>query len=316
MEYRKLGSTGLMVSPITFGGNVFGWTIDEAQSFKMLDAFTGAGFNFIDTADTYSRWMPGNKGGESEMIIGNWLKKNGKRNEVIIATKVGGDMGSGKRDLSANHIKSGVNESLKRLQTDYIDLYQAHYDDLDTSVEETMIAFNELIKEGKVRYIGVSNLSAQRIKESNDFAHKQGLQPYISLQPLYNLYDREKFETEYLKMAIEENLSVLPYYALASGFLSGKYRNEADFEKSTRGKGIGKYLNDRGLRILKAMDVVASEQGVTLSGIALAWLMHKPSVTSAIASVTNDQQMQQLINAARIELNNKQRSLLDEASRY
>lgn len=316
MENRKLANSDLKISPITFGGNVFGWTLDEEQSFKILDGFIGAGFNCIDTADTYARWVPGNKGGESETIIGNWLKKTGKRKDVIISTKVGGDVGSGKKDPSKEHIKQGSDDSLKRLQTDYIDLYQAPYDDLETPVAEIMTAFNDLIKEGKVRYIGASNLSAERIKESNDFARKNGLQPYISLQPLYNLYERQKFENEYLKLVVEEEMAVLPYYSLASGFLTGKYRSEADFEKSTRGKSVGKFLNDRGKRILKAMDLVADEQGVALSEIALAWLMHKPSVTSPIASVTNDKQLQQLINSTRIELNNKQRSVLDEASRY
>ena len=316
MENRKLANSDLMISPITFGGNVFGWTLDEEQSFKILDGFIGAGFNCIDTADTYARWVPGNKGGESETIIGNWLKKTGKRKDIIISTKVGGDVGSGKKDLSKNHIKQGVEDSLKRLQTDYIDLYQAHYDDLETPVAEIMTAFNDLIKEGKVRYIGASNLSAERIKESNDFARKNDLQPYVSLQPLYNLYERQKFESEYLKVVVEEEMAVLPYYSLASGFLTGKYRSEADFEKSTRGKSVGKFLNERGKRILKAMDLVAEEQGVALSEIALSWLMHKPSVTSPIASVTNDKQLQQLINSIRIELNNKQRSVLDEASRY
>lgn len=316
MENRKLANSDLMISPITFGGNVFGWTLDEEQSFKILDGFIGAGFNCIDTADTYARWVPGNKGGESETIIGNWLKKTGKRKDIIISTKVGGDVGSGKKDLSKNHIKQGVEDSLKRLQTDYIDLYQAHYDDLETPVAEIMTAFNDLIKEGKVRYIGASNLSAERIKESNDFARKNDLQPYVSLQPLYNLYERQKFESEYLKVVVEEEMAVLPYYSLASGFLTGKYRSEADFEKSTRGKSVGKFLNERGKRILKAMDLVAEEQGVALSEIALSWLMHKPSITSPIASVTNDKQLQQLINSIRIELNNKQRSVLDEASRY
>ena len=316
MEYRKLSNTDLMISPITFGGNVFGWTLDEEQSFIILDGFIGAGFNCIDTADTYARWVPGNKGGESETIIGNWLKKTGKRKDVVISTKVGGDIGSGKKDLSKNHIKQGAEDSLKRLQTDYIDLYQAHYDDLETPVAEIMTAFNDLIKEGKVRYIGASNLSAERIKESNDFARKNGFQPYVSLQPLYNLYERQKFENEYLKMVVAEEMAVLPYYSLASGFLTGKYRSEADFEKSTRGKSVGKFLNERGKRILKAMDLVADEQGVALSEIAVAWLMHKPSVTSPIASVTNDKQLKQLINSTRIELNNKQRSILDEASRY
>jgi aryl-alcohol dehydrogenase-like predicted oxidoreductase len=317
MEKRKLGKSELLVSTLMFGGNVFGWTIDEKESFKILDSFVDAGFNFIDTADTYSRWVPGNKGGESETIIGNWMKKNGKRKEVLIATKLGGDVGKGKKDLSAQYIKEASEASLKRLQTDHIDLYQTHYDDLDTPVEETMTALNELIKEGKVRYIGASNLSAERIKASNEFARKNNLQPYISLQPLYNLYDRQKLEHEYLKLVTEEDLAVLPYYALASGFLSGKYRNENDLQKSARGEGIGKkYLNERGYTILSAMDKVAAEQKVPLSEIAIAWLLQKPFITSAIVSATNEKQLQELINATNLKLTNEQMKELDGASEY
>lgn len=317
MEKRKLGKSELLVSTLMFGGNVFGWTIDEKESFKILDSFVDAGFNFIDTADTYSRWVPGNKGGESETIIGNWMKKTGKRKEVLIATKLGGDVGKGKKDLSAQYVKEASEASLKRLQTDHIDLYQTHYDDLDTPVEETMTALNELIKEGKVRYIGASNLSAERIKASNEFARKNNLQPYISLQPLYNLYDRQKFEHEYLKLVTEEDLAVLPYYALASGFLSGKYRNENDLQKSARGEGIGKkYLNERGYTILSAMDKVAAEQKVPLSEVAIAWLLQKPFITSAIVSATNEKQLQELINATNLKLTNEQMKELDDASEY
>lgn len=317
MEKRKLGKSELLVSTLMFGGNVFGWTIDEKESFKILDSFVDAGFNFIDTADTYSRWVPGNKGGESETIIGNWMKKTGKRKEVLIATKLGGDVGKGKKDLSAQYVKEASEASLKRLQTDHIDLYQTHYDDLDTPVEETMTALNQLIKEGKVRYIGASNLSAERIKASNEFARKNNLQPYISLQPLYNLYDRQKFEHEYLKLVTEEDLAVLPYYALASGFLSGKYRNENDLQKSARGEGIGKkYLNERGYTILSAMDKIAAEQKVPLSEIAIAWLLQKPFITSAIVSATNEKQLQELINATNLKLTNEQMKELDDASEY
>jgi aryl-alcohol dehydrogenase-like predicted oxidoreductase len=317
MEKRKLGKSELLVSTLMFGGNVFGWTMNENESFKILDSFVDAGFNFIDTADTYSRWVPGNKGGESETIIGNWMKKNGKRKEVLIATKLGGDVGKGKKDLSAQYVKEASEASLKRLQTDHIDLYQTHYDDLDTPVEETMTALNELIKEGKVRYIGASNLSAERIKASNEFARKNNLQPYISLQPLYNLYDRQKFEHEYLKLVTEEDLAVLPYYALASGFLSGKYRSENDLQKSARGEGIGKkYLNERGYTILSAMDKIAAEQKVPLSEIAIAWLLQKPFITSAIVSATNEKQLQELINATNLKLTNEQMKELDDASEY
>lgn len=314
-DKRKIGNSDLLVSPLTFGGNVFGWTLNEQASFKILDDFIGAGFNFIDTADTYSRWVPGNKGGESETIIGNWLTKNGKRKAVIIATKVGGDMGSGKKDLSAKHIKDAAEASLKRLRTDYIDLYQSHYDDAETSVEETMTAFNELIKEGKVRYIGASNLSAERIKASNDFTRKNNLAGYVSLQPFYNLYDRQKFENEYLKLVQDESLAVLPYYSLASGFLTGKYRSEADLNKSKRGEGIKKkYLNERGWRILAAMDEVAEEQNVQLSQIAIAWLLHKPFITSAIASSTKVKQLSELTQATTLKLTDSQISMLDSVS--
>jgi aryl-alcohol dehydrogenase-like predicted oxidoreductase len=316
MEKRKLGESDLMISPLTFGGNVFGWTLDEKKSFEVLDAFADAGFNFIDTADSYSRWVPGNHGGESETIIGNWLKKNGNRKDIIIATKLGSDMGDGKKGLSAKYIKQAVEASLKRLQTDYIDLYQSHYDDPETPVSETMTAFNELIKEGKVLYIGASNLSAERIKESNDFARENNLQPYVSLQPLYNLYSRKEFEDEYLQLATGEPLGVIPYYSLASGFLTGKYRNEADLNKSPRGQGIKKYLDERGLRILAAMDKVAAEQNVPLSQIAIAWLLHKPYISSAIASATSGKQLSELINATTLQLSIEQMQQLDKASAY
>ena len=313
-DKRKLGTSELLVSSLTFGGNVFGWTINEQQSFKLLDHYFSSGLNFIDTADTYSKWVPGNKGGESETIIGNWLKKIGKRKDLIIATKVGGDLGENKKGLSSRHIKEAVEASLKRLNTDYIDLYQSHYDDVEVPVAETMTALNELIKEGKVRYIGASNLSAERIKESNDFARKNNLATYISLQPLYNLYDSQKFENQYLKLITDESLAVIPYYSLASGFLTGKYRNEADLSKSQRGHGIKKYLNERGWRILAAMDHVADEQNVQLSQIAIAWLLHKPFVTSAIASSTKEEQLDELIQATTLKLTDSQISKLDSAS--
>lgn len=311
---KELGNSALLVSPITFGGNVFGWTLNEQESFKILDAFINSGFNFIDTADTYSTWVPANQGGESETIIGNWLTKNGKRADVVIATKVGGGMGGNKKGLSAKYIKEAAEASLKRLGTDYIDLYQSHYDDPGTPVSETMAAFNELVKEGKVRYIGASNLSAERIKESNNFARKNNLAPYISLQPLYNLYDRQKFESQYLKLAREESLAVIPYYSLASGFLTGKYRSEADLSKSQRGQGIKKYLNERGLRILAVMDAVAAEQNVQLSQIAIAWLLHKPSVTSAIASATTANQLGELTRAVNLKFTDDQIGKLDSIS--
>ncbi len=313
---RELGTSGLWVSPLVFGGNVFGWTLNESASFKMLDAFVDAGFNFIDTADSYSRFVPGNRGGESETIIGNWLKKSGKRKDVIIATKLGSDMGDGKKGLGAGYMKQEVEASLKRLGTDYIDLYQSHHDDPQTPVSETMTAFNDLIREGKVRCIGASNLSAERIKASNDFARANNLAPYVSLQPLYNLYDRHKFETEYAELVQNESLAVIPYYALASGFLSGKYRSEADLNKSKRGRGVKKYLNERGFRILAAMDAVAEEQNVPVSEIAIAWLLHKPLITSPIASATGEQQLSELIHATTLKLNAAQMALLDRAGAF
>lgn len=311
---KKLGNSALLVSPLTFGGNVFGWTLNEQESFKILDVFIGNGFNFIDTADTYSNWVAGNIGGESESIIGNWLTKNGKRADMVIASKVGGGMGDNKKGLSAKYIKEAAEASLKRLGTDYIDLYQSHYDDPGTPVSVTMAAFNELITAGKVRYIGASNLSAERIKESNDFARKNNLAPYISLQPLYNLYDRQKFENQYLKIVVEESLAVIPYYSLASGFLTGKYRSEANLSKSLRGKGIKKYLDERGLKILTAMDEVAAEQNAQLSQTAIAWLLQKPTVTSAIASATTVKQLSELALAVNLKLTDDQMRKLDSAS--
>lgn len=313
---RTLGTSDLRVSPIAFGGNVFGWTLDQQQSFRMLDAFVAAGFNFIDTADTYSTWVPGNQGGESETIIGRWLKLRGRRDDVVIATKLGGDMGDGKKGLGARYIPQAVDASLKRLGTDYIDLYQSHYDDPETPVEEIMEAFNALIESGKVRHIGASNLPAGRIVQSNRYAAENGLQGYISLQPLYNLYDRQKFETEYLPTVEAESLAVITYYALASGFLSGKYRGEADFGKSPRGGGMKKYLDERGFRILKALDRVSAETGAPAAQLALAWQLHKPAVTAPIASATTDKQLQDLAAAASLPLTREQLALLDKASAY
>ena len=313
-DKRTLGKSDLQVSPIAFGGNVFGWTLDEQQSFRILDEFADAGFNFIDTADTYSTWVSDNKGGESETIIGHWIRQRGKRDDLIIATKLGGDMGADKKGLSAKYIREAVEASLKRLGTDYVDLYQAHYDDLDTPTAETIEAFNRLIEEGKVRYIGASNLSAARIAESNQYARENGLQGYVSLQPLYNLYDRQKFETEYLPVVQSESLAVLSYYALASGFLSGKYRNEGDLGKSPRGGGVKKYLDARGFRILEALDSIVSESSASLAQLAIAWQLHKPFITAPIASATNKKQLDDLIAAASLNLSTEQVALLDEAS--
>lgn len=315
MEKRILGKSDLNIAPIVFGGNVFGWTIDEAKSFEILDHFIGNGFNCIDTADVYSRWVPGNKGGESETIIGNWLKKHNKRHDVVIATKVGSDMGYGK-SLKKDYIINQVEHSLNRLQTDYIDLYFSHYDDENTPVEETLGAYDELIKAGKVRWIGASNFSANRLKESLIFSNEHNLPRYEVYQPGYNLYDREGFEAEHEKICLEHNLGVVTYYALASGFLSGKYRSEADLSKSQRGSGAKKYLNDRGFKILEALDRVAETHGVEQASVALAWLMYHPSVTAPIASVTDLNQLKSFTEAANLKLSAEDISLLDKASVY
>jgi aryl-alcohol dehydrogenase-like predicted oxidoreductase len=316
MEKRKLGDSGIAVAPLAFGGNVFGWTVNEKMSHALLDAFVAAGFNLIDTADSYSRWVPGNKGGESESIIGSWIKSRGNRDKVIIATKVGSDMGQGKKDLSRKYILQEVENSLKRLQTDYIDLYQSHYDDLTTAVEETLAAYDLLVKQGKVRVIGASNLTPERLLRSIETSKQYGYPVYQTLQPLYNLYDRETFEKELEPICIEHGLGVIGYYSLASGFLSGKYRSEHDLSKSPRGGGIKKYLNERGFRILAALDRVAGELQSTPAGVALAWLIARPSVTAPIASATSIEQLNALIKATGLKLDASSIALLNNASEW
>lgn len=316
MEKRQLGTTSLEVYPITFGGNVFGWTIDEKKSFEILDAFTGAGFNFIDTADVYSRWVPGNEGGESEIIIGNWMKKQGNREKLIIATKVGSDMGSGKRDLSKKYILKAVEDSLKRLQTDYIDLYQTHWDDPTTPIEETLEAYAQLIKEGKVRHIGASNLTPERLKQSLDIAVANNLPAYQTFQPHYNLYEREVFENGLEPLCLGNNLGVLNYYSLASGFLTGKYRSEADLGKSQRGGGVAKYLDERGFKILDALDKIAAELNSTPATVALAWLINRPSVTAPIVSATSISQLDSIIKAPDLEITADQLHFLTSESAW
>ena len=318
MEKRKLGNSGLKVMPWAFGGNVFGWTADEKTSFQLLDAFVDAGFDLIDTADVYANWAPGNKGGESETIIGKWMKQKGNRGKVIIATKVGGAMQpGGKKDLSAKYMRQAVEDSLQRLQTDYIDLYQSHWDDLDTPVSETIETFAQLVKEGKVRAIGASNLSPERLQESIQYSKEKNLPSYQTLQPEYNLYNREKFESQYEPICVKEGLGVLNYYALASGFLSGKYRTEEDVSKSARGGGVVKnYLNERGLRILKALDEVAAQYNTTPASIALAWLVARPSITAPIASATSVEQVKELAKAFQLKLDDEAIEKLNEASAY
>ena len=314
MKTRKLGRSGLEVSPFAFGGNVFGWTIDEPTSMRLLDRFVAEGFNFIDTADMYSRWVAGHRGGESETIIGKWLKKTGKRDSVVIATKVGMEMGADKKGLAPDYIERAVENSLERLQTDYIDLYQSHTDDAETPLADTLGAYEKLIRAGKVRAIGASNYSAERFDEALALSKKHSLPRYETIQPLYNLYDRAEFEQKLQGVCIANAVGVIPYFSLASGFLTGKYRSEADFGKSPRGQGMKKYLNDRGFRILAALDKVARETAATPARVALAWLMARPGVTAPIVSATNLPQLEELFAATRLILDSSARAQLDAAS--
>ncbi len=314
MQKRKFGKTGLEVAPLALGGNVFGWTADESTSFKLLDAFVDKGFNLIDTADVYSRWIPGHKGGESETIIGNWLKKSGKRSQAVIATKLGVDMGEEKKGLSASYIQRAVEDSLRRLQTDHIDLYQAHKDDPETPLAETLGAFTELIRQGKVRAIGASNYSGARLAEALEVSQQNGLASYQTLQPEYNLYDRFAYESGLEPVCQQYGLGVICYFSLASGFLTGKYRSETDLSKSPRGQMVKKYLNTRGFRILDALDQVAKRHNTTPTQVALAWLMARPSITAPIASATNLKQLDELIQAVSLELDKSSIELLNQAS--
>ena len=310
MELRPLGRSALKVSPLCFGGNVFGWTADERTSFSLLDAWVDAGFNFIDTADVYSRWVPGHTGGESEAVIGRWLKQGGRRDRVVIATKCGMDKG-----LSPEWIREAVEASLKRLNTDVIDLYQAHKDDEATPLEATLEAFARLVEQGKVRVIGASNYSAARLAQALETSERLKLPRFESLQPLYNLYDRAEFERELQPLCQREQIGVMNYYALASGFLSGKYRVPEDASRSARGEGIvRKYVNDRGTRILDALDAVARRTGATPAQVAIAWVMARPGVTSPIASATSLRQLEQLVGAARLRLDDAAMRELDTAS--
>jgi aryl-alcohol dehydrogenase-like predicted oxidoreductase len=315
MHTRKLGKSDIAVAPICFGGNVFGWTADEATSFSLLDRFVEGGGNFIDTADVYSRWVEGNSGGESETIIGRWLKKKGGRDKVVIATKVGMDMGDGKVGLAPKYIARAVEASLKRLQTDYIDLYQSHRDDETVEIEAALEAYAKLIDEGKVRIIGASNFTAERLAKALDFADRDGYPRYQTIQPEYSLYARKSYEAELEPLAKERSVSCIGYFSLANGFLTGKYRGEADLTKSKRGERSGaKYLNERGFRILTAMDKVARDAETTLARVALAWLIAKPTVAAPIASATSLAQLEDLIAAPSLELSADQMMILDEAS--
>jgi aryl-alcohol dehydrogenase-like predicted oxidoreductase len=316
MMMRKLGASGLEVAPLAFGGNVFGWTADEPTSFGLLDGFVAAGFNLIDTADVYSRWAPGHQGGESETILGRWLRRSGNRDRVLIATKVGMEMGPGEKGLSRAYIFRAVERSLQRLQTDRIDLYQSHTDDEATPLEETLGAFADLIRQGKVRAIGASNYSAARLARALQVSKENGLPRYECLQPLCNLYDRAPFEEALEPLCRQEGLGVITYFSLASGFLTGKYRSDADLAKSARGTAVKKYLNDRGQRILGALDEVAGRYSSTPARVALAWLLAKPGVTAPIASATNVGQLQDLVEATRLRLDAAAGEELDAASAW
>jgi aryl-alcohol dehydrogenase-like predicted oxidoreductase len=314
VTFRKLGSSGLEVAPLALGGNVFGWTADEATSFRVLDAFVDAGFNLVDTADVYSRWAPGNQGGESETILGKWFKQGGKRDKVVLATKVGMEMGPGRSGLAKAYILEEVERSLRRLETDHIDLYQAHKDDPETPLEETLGAFSTLIEQGKVRAIGASNYSADRLRAALQVSKENGLAAYTCLQPHYNLAERALFEDGLEEVCWDAELGVIPYYSLAAGFLTGKYRSEADLAKSPRGQGSKKYLNDRGLGLLKALDEVAGRLGSNPTRVALAWLAARPGITAPIASATSVEQLQDLIAGATLDLDPSAIELLDKAS--
>jgi aryl-alcohol dehydrogenase-like predicted oxidoreductase len=317
MEKRRLGNSDLYTAPIIFGGNVFGWTVDEKQSFKLLDAFFDLGFNAIDTADVYSRWVEGNEGGESETIIGKWMKDRGNRNKVLLITKVGSDVGQGKKDLSKDYILEAVDKSLERMQTDYIDLYLTHWDDEVTPVEETLEAYGKLIEAGKIRWAGASNLSPERLKGSLDASKKDDSLPqYQVFQPEYNLYARQGFEEGVAPICKEYGLGVITYYSLASGFLSGKYRSEKDLSKSPRGDKVKEYLDSRGKRILEALDEVSKEYNTTPAAVSLRWLMDRPGITAPIASATKVEHLESFRAAVELNMTKEAMDKLDNASSW
>ena len=313
MMMRPLGTSGIQIAPLAFGGNIFGWTADEAMSFRLLDAFVDAGFSFVDTADVYSRWFPGNKGGESETVIGTWLKKDpSKREKIVLATKCGMGLPSGA--LSAKNIRESVDASLKRLNTDRIDLFQSHKDDKDTPQEETLSTYGELIKAGKLRVIGASNFEAPRLAEAAKISREKGLPRYESLQPHYNLMERGLFEGALEDECLKEGIGVIPYYSLASGFLTGKYRSEADVGNAQRGAGVKKYINPKGIAVLKALDAAAEKNGATLAQVALAWLLQRKSITAPIVSATSLKQLDDVLNSTTLELDPESIAALDKAS--
>lgn len=317
MKQRSLGSSGIAIAPLVFGGNVFGWTIDEQQSFTVLDAFIDHGFNMVDTANMYSTWVPGNQGGESETIIGNWLKQRGGREKVIIATKVGMPMGDGSQGLAHDYILRAVEDSLQRLQTDYIDVYFSHQDDKTVPIDETLAAYDLLMKQGKIRTVGSSNYDAARLQEALDIGRAKNLPTYTIHQPEYNLFDRAGYEDGLEQVCVENGLGVITYFSLASGFLSGKYRSRDDLAKSKRGAGaVEKYLTDRGMTILSALDTMAEKHNTNVAAVALAWVMARPSITAPIVSATTTAQLDELAQSAHITLSDDDINLLNAASAY
>jgi aryl-alcohol dehydrogenase-like predicted oxidoreductase len=315
VKRRALGRSGFEVAPLAFGGNVFGWTVNEATAFLLLDCFVDHGFNLVDTADVYSKWAPGNQGGESESIIGRWIAQGGgRRDRIVLATKVGMEMPGGKKGLAKQYIVSAAEDSLRRLRTDHIDLYQSHNEDPETPIEETLEAYAQLIRDGKVRAIGASNYGAESLAKALDTSERAGLPRYETLQPHYNLYTRADFEAKLQPLCVAEQIGVIAYWALASGFLTGKYRSEADLAQGLRGAGVKKYLNERGFRILAALDQVAKSKHSKPSQVALAWLMARPAVTAPIASATTIAQLRELMAAADLVLDPESMALLDRAS--
>ncbi|HHS9739590.1 TPA: aldo/keto reductase, partial [Raoultella ornithinolytica] len=313
MNTRPLGKTGFSIAPLVFGGNVFGWTCDEKNSFAILDAFVDHGFDAIDTADVYSRWADGNQGGESETLIGRWLRaRPGMRDKVKIFTKVGSDLGlPGQKGLKKAWIQQAVENSLRRLNTDYIDLYFAHWPDPETPIAETLSAFHALQQAGKIRATGASNLDAQQLSAALEVARKEGLPAWQVLQPEYNLYHRSAFEGALCDLCISREIGVVTYYSLASGFLTGKYRQQADLAQSQRGSGIGKYLNPRGMRIIDTLEEVAAQHHAKPGEVALAWLMGREGVTAPIASATSVAQVESFARAAQLTLNAAQLARLE-----
>ena len=316
MQTRQLGTSDLTVVPLVFGGNVFGWTIDQEKSFTILDAFVGHGMNFIDTADVYSKWAPGNQGGESETILGAWFKRSGKRDQVVLATKVGMDLGDGRKGLAKKYILEAAEASLKRLGTDYIDLYQSHQDDETVPLDETLEAYSQLIQQGKVRVIGASNYKGNRLAEAIETARSHGLPAYQTLQPDYNLHERQAYETDLAPVAAKYSLGVIPYFSLGSGFLTGKYKSREDAAGANREQQVGKYFDERGMRILKALGEVAGQTGAKQASIALAWLLAQPTITAPIASATSVDQLDSLAAAVDLTLTPEQVTMLTEAGAY